>query len=70
MPCLYIVEMANDGSYSAYVPDLLGCTTCGDTVAEVKAGIKDAVDLHVEEHRTEGQTVPKPTSAAHMVEAA
>ena len=70
MHYLYIIEKAADGSYSAYVPDLPGCTTCGDSVAEVKAGIKDAVDLYVEELRADGQPVPEPTSAADVVEAA
>ena len=70
MQYLYIIEKANDGSYSAYVPDLPGCTSCGDTVAELKAGIKDAVDLYVEELRSDGQPVPEPTSAADIVEAA
>jgi predicted RNase H-like HicB family nuclease len=52
------------------VPDLAGCTACGDTVEEVKAGIEDAVDLYVEELRADGQPVPEPTTAAGMIEAA
>ncbi len=70
MQYVYIIEKATDGSYSAYVPDLLGCTSSGDTVDQVKAGIKDAVDLYVEELRADGMPVPEPTSAAGLVEAA
>jgi predicted RNase H-like HicB family nuclease len=33
---VYIIERADDGSYSAYVPDLPGCTTCADTVDEIR----------------------------------
>lgn len=39
-----VIERASDGSYSAFVPDLPGCTTSGETVEEVKSQIKDAVD--------------------------
>ena len=70
MRYLYIIEKATDGSYSAYVPDLPGCTSCGDTVEELRAGIKDAVDLYIEELRADGQAVPQPTSDAGTVEAA
>jgi predicted RNase H-like HicB family nuclease len=70
MRYLYIIEKAADGSYSAYVPDLPGCTTCGDTVAEVKLNIKDAVDLYVDALREDHQPVPEPTTAADVVEAA
>jgi predicted RNase H-like HicB family nuclease len=70
MRYLYIVEKAKDGSYSAYVPDLPGCTTSGDTVEEVKAGIHDAVDVYIEELRADGQPVPEPTTTADLVDAA
>jgi predicted RNase H-like HicB family nuclease len=70
MRYLYIVEKAKDGSYSAYVPDLPGCTTSGDTIDDVKTGIRDAVDLYVEELRADGQPVPEPTTTADMVDAA
>jgi predicted RNase H-like HicB family nuclease len=32
MEYIVVVERADDGSYSAYVPDLPGCVTWGDTV--------------------------------------
>jgi predicted RNase H-like HicB family nuclease len=70
MRYLYIVEKAKDGSYSAYVPDLPGCTTSGETIDEVKTGIRDAVDLYVEELRSDGQPVPEPSTTADMVDAA
>ena len=36
MEYVAIIERAADGSYSAYVPDLPGCVSCGDTVEEVR----------------------------------
>ncbi len=70
MKYLYIIEQATDGGYSAYVPDLPGCTTCGDTVAEVHENIKDAVTLYIESLKEHREPVPQPTSVAGVVEAA
>jgi predicted RNase H-like HicB family nuclease len=70
MKYVYVIEKANDGSYSAYVPDLPGCTTCGDSADEVRELIRDAVKLHIDSLREHGESVPAPTSIAELVEAA
>ena len=70
MKYVYVIERAGDGSYSAFVPDLPGCTTSGDTLNEVKAQIKDAVDAYIESLREHNEPVPPPTSIADVVEAA
>ena len=61
MDYIAIIEKAPDGSYSAYVPDLPGCTTCGDTDAEVRELIKEAVASHVELMKEHGEPVPPPS---------
>jgi predicted RNase H-like HicB family nuclease len=70
MRYVYIIERAKDGSYSAFVPDLPGCTTSGDTAEEVKQNIKDAVDLYIDSLREHHEPVPEPTSTVDVVEAA
>jgi predicted RNase H-like HicB family nuclease len=70
MKYVYVIEKANDGSYSAYVPDLPGCTTCGDSIDEVKTNIKDAVNLYVDSLRENNEPVPQPTSVTDVVDAA
>ena len=70
MKYAYIIEKAPDGSYSAYVPDLPGCTTCGDSLDEVRQLIAEAVKLHIESLREHGEPVPPPSSVADVVEAA
>ena len=70
MRYVYIIERADDGSYWAYVPDLPGCTSCGDTVDELRENIKEAVALYVDSLREHGEPVPEPTSSAEVVEAA
>ncbi len=70
MKYVYLIEKANDGSFSAYVPDLPGCTTSGETVDEVKRNIKDAVDLYIDSLREHNEPVPTPSSMVDVIEAA
>lgn len=65
-----IIENADYGSYSAYVPDLPGCVACSDTQAEARKLIGEAVALHIESLRTHGEPVPAPTSITDVVHAA
>jgi predicted RNase H-like HicB family nuclease len=37
-----------DGGYSASVPDLPGCYSEGDTLAEAKRNVRDAIACHLE----------------------
>lgn len=65
-----VIESAKDGGYWAYVPDLPGCTSRGDTRDEVERNIKEAIDLHIESLRDHGEPVPPPTTAVTTIEAA
>jgi predicted RNase H-like HicB family nuclease len=64
---LVIIEPADDGSYSAYLPDVPGCVSCGDTVEEVKVSIQEALDFHLDGLRRAGLPVPAPTSVSDYV---
>lgn len=70
MEHLVVIEKAADGSFSACVPDLPGCVTCGDTVEEARRQIEEAVRLHIESLRRHGGPVPPPTASTHTVPAA
>ncbi|MEA2711685.1 MAG: hypothetical protein QOF78_4286 [Phycisphaerales bacterium] len=70
MKYVYIIEKANDGSFSAYVPDLPGCTTSGDSADAVRKLIREAVKLHIDSLRAHNEPVPPPTSTTDVVEAA
>jgi predicted RNase H-like HicB family nuclease len=56
-----IIEKADDGSYSAYVPSLPGCTSCGDTLAELQRNIRKAIALYIDSMRDYGEDVPPPS---------
>jgi predicted RNase H-like HicB family nuclease len=70
MDYVIVIERAADGTYSAYVPDLPGCVSSGDTLEELNANIAEAVRGHIESLRETGQPVPPPTSMTATVHAA
>ena len=43
-----IIHKAEEGGYWAEVPALPGCFSQGDTVEEVKANIKEAIEAYIE----------------------
>lgn len=70
MKYLYIIEQASDGSFSAYVPDLPGCTTSADTHEELRVNVREAVATYLDVLKEDGQPIPPPTSLVEEVEAA
>jgi predicted RNase H-like HicB family nuclease len=70
MEYVIVIEPAEDGSFSAYVPDLPGCVSCGDTLDELRTNIEEAVRGHIEALRDTGQPVPPPTAMTAKVNAA
>ena len=65
-----VIEGADDGSFSAYVPDLPGCVSCGDTPGQGLDSIQEAIKAHLERLRESGAAVPRPRSIASVVHAA
>lgn len=55
-------------SWGAYVPDLPGVITVGDSRQEVEILVQEAVTLHLEALRESGQPIPEPASFAGNVE--
>lgn len=64
-----IIEKAL-GNYSAYVPDLPGCVSTGDTREEIERNIREAIEVHLDGMREDGLRIPEPTSLAVLVEVA
>ena len=63
-----VIEKA-EGNYSAYVPDLPGCIATGDTVDAVEREIREAIRFHIKGLRSDGLSVPNPSSIVEYVEA-
>jgi predicted RNase H-like HicB family nuclease len=64
-----VFERSSTG-YAAYVPDLPGCVTTGQTLDETEQHIREAIAFHIESLRDHGEPVPEPTSKAEYVEVA
>ena len=54
-----ILEKTSSGRYSAYLPDLPGCISTGDSILDVKNNIREAVDFHIEGMRMENLPIPE-----------
>jgi predicted RNase H-like HicB family nuclease len=65
-----IVIEGSEGSYGAYVPDLPGCVTTGDTLDEVRAMMREAIEFHLDGMREDGTVIPEPATRVSYVEVA
>jgi predicted RNase H-like HicB family nuclease len=59
-----VVIEKSERNYSAYVPDLPGCVSVGDTLEEAKAEIREANEFRLQGMREDGSPIPKPSSWA------
>ncbi|MFY9554374.1 MAG: type II toxin-antitoxin system HicB family antitoxin [Blastocatellia bacterium] len=64
-----VIEKA-ENNYAAYVPDLPGCVTTGDTIEETEQQIREAIEFHIRGLREDGLAIPEPSSKVNYVEVA
>lgn len=62
-----IVEKASEG-FTAYVPELPGCITFGNSLDEVKENIREAIDFQIEGMLEDGEKVPFNLQDEYTVE--
>lgn len=63
-----VVIEKRDTSFGAYVPDLPGCVSVGETREEVMTLIREAIEFHLEGKREDGENMPEPHSETEYVE--
>jgi predicted RNase H-like HicB family nuclease len=56
-----IYETDDEGGWSAYAPDVPGCGAAGETYAEARQLIREALAFHIEGLREEGLAPPEPS---------
>ena len=69
MKYLIILEKTSTG-YSAYLPDLPGCVSAGDTAEDTEANMREAIEFHIEGMIQEGLSIPVSQNRAAYVEIA
>ena len=57
-------------NFSAYAPDFPGCAAAAVTEAETIALMKEALEMHIEDMRARGESVPPPSAALQIEVAA
>lgn len=62
-----VIEKAN-GNFSAYVPDLPGCVSTGQTMKDIEKNIREAIAFHLDGLREDGLPIPEPTTQCEYVE--
>lgn len=62
-----IFEQA-ENNWAAYVPDLPGCITTGETLEETERNILEAMQGHLRTLGEFGEPIPEPTSLAKEIE--
>jgi predicted RNase H-like HicB family nuclease len=68
MRYLIIIERTSDGGYGAWAPDLPGCVALSGTPEECEREMREAVALHLEGLRIEGEPIPAPSAMASVVD--
>jgi len=64
----YVVILEQgETSFGAYVPDLPGCVAVGETRDEAMDLIREAIELHIESLKENGEPVPAPHSSVETV---
>ena len=54
-----VIFESDESGCSAYVPDLPGCISAGDTIEAVRELIAEAMGFHIEGLRASGEVVPR-----------
>lgn len=65
-----VIEHSPGSNYSAYVPDLPGCVSTGDSLEEVQQNMREAIAFHIRGMREDGLPIPDPTTHVSYSEVA
>lgn len=56
------------GYYSAYVPDLQGCVSAGETMDDVTHELAGVIQMYIDGMKEDGLTIPEATTQVDYVE--
>lgn len=61
-----IFEKEENGGYSVFFPDLEGCYTCGDDLADSMYMAEDVLAFTLYDYEKEGKDIPTPSDSASI----
>ncbi len=61
-----VFEPAEGTAFGVYFPDLPGCTSYGETLAEAQKNAQDALGLHIYGLEQDGDPVPEPSAVPEV----
>ena len=64
-----VVFEKSETSFGAYVPDLPGCVAVGESLAETKLAISQAMRQHLDDLKAAGKSAPVPASVCAYIDA-
>ena len=64
-----VVFEQSPNNYSAYVPDLPGCVSTGDTWEEIQEMVRETIAFHIEGIVMGGEPLPEPGMSLEEAEA-
>ena len=62
-----VILEQGESSVGAYVPDLPGCVAVGESKDEAMQLIREAIELHIDSLRENGEPIPPPHSFVERV---
>jgi predicted RNase H-like HicB family nuclease len=65
--CVVVIERDETGGYSTWSPDLPDCGAADEDYDECLRLMIEAVRLHVEGMRADGEPVPEPSAHAALI---
>ncbi len=63
-----VVFEKSERNYAAYVPDLPGCIATGKSRSDVERNIREAISLHLNGLKEEGEDLPEASAWTESVE--
>ena len=65
-----VVLEKGPSSFGAYVPDLPGCAAVGKTRSQAIRLIREAMGLHLQSLKENGEEIPVPSSSVEIIDVA
>jgi predicted RNase H-like HicB family nuclease len=59
---LVVYAKCNGSNFSGHAPDVPGCVSVGDTLDEMNAMMREALEFHFSGMLEDGETIPEPTT--------